>query len=726
MGEIAAKINKYFNGSSDYPLLVVMPFDEYKGILAAFPDIKKIKVSDYCIGPDKEPDIDKLHDDVRTKIGKYLLIGLGDYLASKTNITRKTMMSYKDMVLQPNSHVAILLSAHMYSEAKRIYDSDPRTRARIILPTAMPTSCEVKSNELVYGIKAYLEACEKGEKVGSVKTARNIDNATVINPENAYDELKHNFPDIFTRLSKDAGTTEQWAKLLEELNKTTQTLQQYLASQDFASLEYIFFNYAKSNDYKSWLYFINLKLNSDSKNYLGYVASKTDKSCNLFSIAKNAILDIAVTHKDFNDFYAQRKKMLRSCEDVDMADFTKRVAVHGEKRVAYLTDNTNIEKKAIIEALCDGANDGYLSIVYPDLYQYLQDYSFDDEGITEYFSLYKKCKLRNRIDDVFLSLVAKNARTRPYNSLPARSSLISSLDDGDTLLFYLDAFGVEYLGYVREKCDELGLRYISKVARSELPTTTTYNRNFFDDWSGKQETPIKDLDDLKHHPERGYDYNNSPYPIHLPEELDIINEALKRAKIRLQSGDCKKVVITSDHGASRLAVITPDVLINPNNCEPKSNGRYCVGDDLPTSDSIVVDPGRSYAVMADYSRFEGSRTASVETHGGATLEEVLIPVIELTLADSNIHVTLENSTIEVSYKTIPTLVLIITPDCENITATVNDITYVADKLEKSRFEVVMPKLSKGKHTISIYENQNKITSMEFMVKSKGFAERDIL
>lgn len=72
-----------------------------------------------------------------------------------------------------------------------------------------------------------------------------------------------------------------------------------------------------------------------------------------------------------------------------------------------------------------------------------------------------------------------------------------------------------------------------------------------------------------------------------------------------------------------------------------------------------------------------------------------------------------------------TLVLIITPDCDNVTASINQTIYKVEKLEKSKYKVVMPELKKGKYTIDIFENQNKIDSKEFTVKSKGFAERDM-
>lgn len=697
--------------------------DEYREALTTFYNISKIQVSAYCVGPDKEPDTTVLFNDVKHKTGRYLLVGLGDYLISKNDIAKKTLLSYANLVLQDNGRIAILLSAHMYPIIKEMADSDLRIRMRIVLPKTTPTISIADNNILVNGIKAYLEACEKGESVGIVKTARRLQNVIVINPENPFDELKHRFPNEFNKLSNNSGTAEDWGKLLEDLNRLKINILQYLATQNFTPLEYIFLDYAKKNNYKAWLYFINLKLNTNSQNYLGLVAAKADTLEGLLESAKTAILKIKVSDKRFKEFYEQRKTLLKGCTDADIADFIPKALICGPDRIAYLTDNTIAEKRAIIISICDGAKMDYLHISYPDLHLYLQDYQFEDKRFTNYFMAYKKCKLLNKINDDFLKIVADYSVSRPYNSLPSRSSVISDLDKDKTVLIFLDAFGVEYLGYVKEICAKLNLRFYPRVARANLPTITMLNRGFFDEWQGKKETPIKDLDELKHHPERGYDYNNSPYPIHLAEELEVIKTALERAKTKLSTGECRKVLIISDHGASRLAVISPDIQIENDNCESKSSGRYCQGEKLPLAENIAYE--NDYAIIADYSRFTGSRAASVEVHGGATLEEVIVPIIEITLVDHNIHVALENNIIEISYKTVPTLILFITPDCDDVTVSVNYKTYKAEMLEKGKYKIELPGLKKGKYNMDVFENQNKIATKEFTVKSKGFAERDI-
>lgn len=697
--------------------------DEYREILTTFYNISKIQVSAYCVGPDKEPDTTVLFNDVKRKTGRHLLVGLGDYLISKNDIAKKTLLSYANLVLQNNGRIAILLSAHMYPIIKEMADSDLRIRMRIVLPKTTPTISIADNNILVNGIKAYLEACEKGESVGIVKTARRLQNVIVINPENPFDELKHRFPNEFNKLSNNSGATENWSKLLEDLNKLKINILQYLATQNFTPPEYIFLDYAKKNNYRAWLYFINLKLNTNNQSYLGLVAAKAGTLENLLESAKTAILEIKVSDKRFKEFYEQRKTLLKGCTDADIADFITRISICGTDRIAYLTDNTKVEKQAIIVSICKGAKIDPLPISYPDLYLYLQNYQFKNKKFTNYFMAYKKCKLLNKIDDDFLKIVDDYSVSRPYNSLPSRSSVISDLDKDKTVLIFLDAFGVEYLGYVKEICAKLNLRFYPRIARANLPTITMLNRNFFDEWQGKKETPIKDLDELKHHPERGYDYNNSPYPIHLAEELEVIKTALERAKTKLSTGECRKVLIVSDHGASRLAVISPDIQIESNNCESKSSGRYCQGENLPIANNIAHENG--YAIIADYSRFTGSRAASVEVHGGATLEEVIVPIIEITLVDHNIHVSLENNIIEISYKTVPTLILFITPDCDNVTVSVNEKIYEAEMLEKSKYKVELPGLKKGKYNIDVFENQNKIATKKFTVKSKGFAERDM-
>jgi len=722
MRDTIAKIKQYFGSASQFPLLVVVSPEEYQEVLQANQQEKIIYVSGYCVGADKEPDIAKLEKDVRSSQGNSLLLGFGDYLVSKAGEAKKYLTRYKAMTLQPKSHVVILLGASMYPVLKDIIKEDPRTVSRVVLPEDVPQNFVVNEDEVVYGIKAYLKACEMGNPPGKVKTALRIANVTVIDPENHFAELNNRYPAVFKNLSPANGTPEYWRKLLAAFDGNEKDFRRYLEGHRFSPPELCFLKYAKSNDYVSWLYFIWLKIFANSRDYLGFVVSKTTTSDDLLETAKNAILDIGLSDSRFPVFYEQRKTLLKGCSDADIANFIPLIHRHGTDRIAYLTDNTKREKQEVLVALGEGAKGDYLQTSYPALFAYLQDYRIVDESLTAYFSAYKKCKVYNTVDASFAELVKVYGAKRPYNSLPTRSTVFSDIKTDRTLLIFLDALGVEYLGYIQKLCAEFKLKYDPTIARANLPTITGVNREFYDEWQGQKENPIKTIDDLKHNPERGYDFHKSPYPIHLPEELDAVREAVERAAVKLRAGDFARVIIASDHGASRLAVISPDVIIDSGGCEAKSSGRYCQGAVLPKGDNITKE--NDYAIVADYSRFRGSRSASVEVHGGATLEEILVPIIMLTLETRSIQVTFENNVAEVSHKKPAELILIITPDCDNVTTRVSGTNYKAEKLEKSRFRVVLQGLKKGQYTMEIYENHNYIVSKDFTIKSKGIEVRD--
>ena len=220
MSDTIVKIGKYFSSTSRYPLLAVVSVDEYRDVLSEYSNMTKIKVSNYCVGADKEPDLGKLEEDVKSYKGNCLLLGLGDFLASKGADAKKHLTTYKALVLQPQSHVVILLSAHMYPVVKEIVSEDIRAKSRVILPAVNPRLPTIHNNRFVYGIKAFLDACENGELIGNVKTAMKINNATVISPGSAFDELKHRFPNEFNKLSITNGTPDNWSKLLTELNES--------------------------------------------------------------------------------------------------------------------------------------------------------------------------------------------------------------------------------------------------------------------------------------------------------------------------------------------------------------------------------------------------------------------------------------------------------------------------------------------------------------------------
>ena len=65
-------------------------------------------------------------------------------------------------------------------------------------------------------------------------------------------------------------------------------------------------------------------------------------------------------------------------------------------------------------------------------------------------------------------------------------------------------------------------------------------------------------------------------------------------------------------------------------------GRCCPINELDDKPDCATE-ANGYWVIANYDRFAGGRLSSIEVHGGATLEEILVPVIEFTLKDSTVE-----------------------------------------------------------------------------------------
>ena len=109
---------------------------------------------------------------------------------------------------------------------------------------------------------------------------------------------------------------------------------------------------------------------------------------------------------------------------------------------------------------------------------------------------------------------------------------------------------------------------------------------------------------------------------------------LKSIYGKLSAERSAKAVIVSDHGASRLAVIheseNPAIVMEEKGMH---SGRCAPAKEDPGLEHATYENG--FAVLANYDRFKGGRKADVEVHGGASLEEVLVPVILLSLRQGN-------------------------------------------------------------------------------------------
>ncbi len=471
-----------------------------------------------------------------------------------------------------------------------------------------------------------------------------------------------------------------------------------------------------------------------SQNYLDYVLDGSPSYDDFKVNVKNAITSISHDDRRFRTFYHQRKKLLSNYSESEMASFVSQNRMDPAESVYKLTDNTKVERQEVIIWISNyGIPDG-LEHIYPDLADYLKPYEFRTENeklsarLTQYFSAYKKLKMDNDLNTVtgkrFLTEVDNLASERIYNSLPKRDELVKESYGSNTQLFWIDALGVEYLAYITRLAQKHGLSISIKIGRAELPTITCMNNAFFYKWPESLRHPKEEeLDDLKHKEKGGYYYSkDNPYPIHLADELDVIDKAMDDVATTLGLRTYDHVVIASDHGASRLAVLRDKEEKYDTDTKGEHSGRCCKyfeGCDLQFA---IKDKDKGYITLADYGRFKGSRKANVEVHGGASLEEVVVPVITCSLRDSSTRISVINlDSIKADYKTgISFEIFVNKKPHADISIGYGVKKYKTEKIDDQHFRVKINDITKaGTYPMDVYIGEDLSDHLNVPVKSKS-------
>lgn len=539
------------------------------------------------------------------------------------------------------------------------------------------------------------------------------------------------------------GTLEQWNSALRMMSKggdwTTIVEEQFGSVYNLA--DYIV-RYNEFDDNKKWMYFIALSIFGVKKN--AYLQHAVYNSANYNEFDKSlfrAILMLKHTDAEFPKLYSERKDILKSFADSleEAVDFCKVISIKEEKAIYYLTDLTQPEKERIIEWL-DTYGQGYTSTelvnilhkVYPDLADYLSDYRFRNELLDSYFESYKYQKVINKILPSFELVVDEQSKKQDFVSiLPARSAIVDKLDLSNAHIYFFDALGVEYLGYIQSKCNKYGLSVNIACGRCELPSLTCFNKEFVAVCHEKGCTisDIKVLDEIKHHGENSFNYEKVKTPIYLISELEKIDDLLKQIRASIYSGHYDKAVVISDHGASRLAVLHESENLWKMATNGVHSGRCCPKNEIDSKLDFAID-AEDFWVLANYDRFQGGRRANVEVHGGASLEEIAIPVIEITKKPTNIEafITEASKLITLGAKEIPLIKIFVGINSNNVVIRIGERYYDAKKTaEEYLYEIALPEHTrKGKYLFDILNGSDILaTNIEFEIKKKGISEQSL-
>lgn len=738
-------VKRYLSNAKGTPFFYAVGDEDYNQILSELKQNGVIvdRISDFCPREDKFPDIDDVIDYFRTldmdyRQNRHVLIGLGEFLALRGSVTTETVLRRLEKTTLGTARVILLLRcvtpqvSGMSAEDNRIIEQHRLhvEQNAISSVTVIRTSYASKNNVAI-GVKGLLHDLEDGLS-GNVyaKSALDFTNSlipvTYINT--AFTAVQHTVPGI--KLTEGMGTNAQWERLFQELLKYKGSLDNFFSRYDCQDdFEENIYEKCAGLEFKNWVFYISLKQNYERihNSYLAYVVSNTVCYEDLKNNLLTEIIRIPRGDHRFRALYLERKKLVKEFPESEIAIFIHENIIDPAESIYRFTDNTKMEREAIITWIAQYGYIDDIKEIYPALSQYLREYVFDcgilSDELTKYFKQYRLLKVTNHISPEFLAQVEQNAQRLPYTHLETRDSAILRIPDKkDAFLFWIDALGVEYLPYIVLLAKRKGLSIHTDITYVELPTITSINKGFFEKWVNSRKVKESRLDEIKHKAEGGYFYHPGQAPIHLASELEVIEKAIDRAATELAMHTCKTFVIASDHGASRLAVIHQQEEKYETDTKGEHSGRCCKA--FPDADLPQAVRENGYLVLADYGRFKNSRAANVEVHGGASLEEVVVPVIALSLKKQNdLVIKLLNAESVYCDRHLGTTIQLYISDVENtgnVSVVIDEKRYSAMSSDTTHYVVPLHDIKRAKKNVSanIYDGDDLIGTVQFDVKGK--------
>ena len=752
VNECFQEINAYCAGKPwGYPLLVNMEnFNDFQTVLQRL----EADASKQCIFVSQFTQKNGLPiiDDAIAKItGKddYVMVG-ASHAAMLRNETVVDALVDELLGLSISGHAIVLLN-HCKKFIDRYLQRDPRYDRRVILVEGSSSplpQIKLIENEAVCvgfkplnGIQGLLKYMEKMDDaklqahptltvLTSFKTSLFRQSLySVTESTGIYDAVCQKYPDLVLT-KNEYGTQEQWGWLLNAM-EGFDTFSAFVCSNFGATsnlISHLDTVLETGDKNKLWLLWLAMQVFGVGTNkYVTRIIANSDSVDTFERSLYNELLNIKHDDPMFDTYYAERKRILDAIPEnlpyID--DYCDQIGMHEKYAVCYLTASSERERYELVKSLSiyDYSEDEIGTVLkngFPDIYSYMQLFTFDVLNtklpdadcslrgeLTDYFAQYKQQKLTNRIFDGFISKVDSHAVDRPFMKLQPRSSIVSKLDKDKTGFFFFDALGVEYLAFIQSKCEKYGLVSEFAIARCELPSITSTNKEFENTCPNVKK--ISELDELKHH-SMIYDYAICPYPIHLFRELEIIDTELRRIQTQLTQGIIEKAVILSDHGASRLAVLYGKESASNIELSEKGihSGRCCKIDEDPKLPQVSYEDG--YAVLANYERFKGSRAANLEVHGGATLEEVIVPIITLVRKSENITYCFVDPVIKFKVGQDAKIILFSNMPMSHPRLQVNNIFYEGTFIgDKKHAQFVMPELKRtNSYEAIVYDGEKNV------------------
>jgi hypothetical protein len=462
--------------------------------------------------------------------------------------------------------------------------------------------------------------------------------------KNGYDAILSQIENPLLTIDKSWGNDKQWNWLAERL-KTNEALidgiKRMLNVHTF-DVNALLSLWHKVDDNFKWLIWLYGKLQSRGTTYFEQALQKSKDYRHLVE----DLLNFVFTMKLSEEHLKERKRLLGFCYFNELPDsFWRQFEILKNpfdklNTLAGLTDRERRETILIVKKLLESKSrhDTWLHklyIAFPELAYYLNGFLFSDDFITRYFRLYNLSRLIDLPLEELLTLAYQAGEDKILWRFDSREKVIESIKKTETPIFWVDGMGLEWMGLFSELLKQSAphIQWEIKIGRVNLPSITECNKG----WSGNEDV-IRDIDKIAHE----YDYQ---FPTSFLKQMEVIKVVVAKAiNIFERYGGA---IITSDHGLTRFASRSATVMV-PEGTEVINPGRYAIlSGDYEANDFnrlCVCEVNKLFLLTHD--KFSGGSSTVGEAHGGATLEECLVPVIKLTQRQKQLKATVMITSID--------------------------------------------------------------------------------
>ena len=625
-----------------------------------------VRLSEFCEEQDTTPNINRVSTKLKNVYKSSLVMPLSEYLRIIPEQAGKIINRFIKLEYRNNDNGKLRVYFLMYRMKEllqTIREDDPRAKDCIILFTTdeetdykltiIQNNLDVRiSGNEIHGFSKYLQYWETNpdkpiilytENAVHFEKNRFFDNVRVL--VTPYDIIKYQFS-LPSGINEELGSDEYWIKLVKILLKEGSF--HNVCCSEFSINKYsetLFEYWNKYDAFHKWLLWLWIRQQVEDEYEI-----KVADSCKTYLNFEDELYCLIIKYlhtSDFDKAYKRRKLILSFMNAVPTERFWNEIHdLENVDMLSCLTCLADSERKKIFKILsCVNYSDRtsvlpILKIIYPQLYYYLQNDDFPNvAGLLpeheQYFIEYRWLKATDSITKDFVEKVKNIALKKGADvfKICSRCFCVNKQYDERTAILFVDGMGVEYVDYLAHLFSDLDNEKFSvtyEIGFCNLPSTTENNTDFLKN-KNLIEPPVRELDELKH--------SNIVYPESIIRQFDIL-EQIKNRVIGSFNSKIHRIIIASDHGTSRMAVKVrnteyDNVLSRPENIDIYKYGRYSndITDEAKYPTAINFN---NYMIFADYTRFTQNGAPIDEIHGGASLEEWIVPIITIEKYDDRV------------------------------------------------------------------------------------------